>query len=100
MKPGRNKRMDDLIAEAGLVPFYRDAWVNPRTGRVDSRVLGERPAYRFLVAQDEWARTFAPLVPEGTRLEYGGWPVQPSDILSPGSIVFVKDERGEETDHG
>lgn len=85
-------RMDDLIREEGFVPFQRKPWINPYTGRRDSRVLGERPPYRFVVARDEWERTFAPLLIEpNLRLEYAGWPVEPDDTLAPGSIIFVDD---------
>jgi hypothetical protein len=88
--PRRIERMDELIAAEELWHFQREPWVNPRTGKTDSRVLGERPDYRFLVARDEWDRTFAPILTSPTmRLTYGGWPVEPDDSLSPGTIVFV-----------
>jgi hypothetical protein len=94
-EPRRIPRMDELIAEKGLRHFERKPWVNPRTGKVDDRVRGERPAYRFLVARDEWDRTFAPLLlNDSYQLTYGGWPVEPADFLRPGSIVFVEDSEG------
>lgn len=90
-EPRRVERMDDLIAAKGFRHFQREPWVNPWTGEVDDRVLGERPDYRFLVGRDEWERTFAPLLPDDhTRLEYGGWPVEPSDLIGPDTIVFVE----------
>jgi hypothetical protein len=92
MEPRRIPSMDELIAAEGMRHFERRPWVNLRTGKVDNRVLGDRPAYRFRVARDEWDRTFAPiLTSEMHRLEYGGWPVEPDDDLSPGTIVFVSE---------
>jgi hypothetical protein len=83
-------RLDALLAEKGVVRFQREPWANPRTGQVEPMVLGERPDLRFLVARDEWDRTFAPLLLEpNVRLEYGGFPVEPDDSLSAGSIVLV-----------
>lgn len=51
-EPSLFYRADELLAQQNLRPFERAAWVNPRTGRRDPRVVGEPPPLRWRVSQD------------------------------------------------
>ena len=86
-----------MLAERGLRPFERIPWVNPRTGEVNPRVLGEPLPLRWRVAPDRWYRLEAemhyryPDLPAGTEdlpAYLFGWPIESDPALTPGAIVL------------
>lgn len=90
-------RYQTILAEHGLTPFYREPWVNPRTGRVEPSVLGERPPMRWRVSRDEWDRLRAYVeevtgpstrASEAMQANLYGWPIDPDDALPPNRVVF------------
>ena len=91
---GTLQRYMTMLAERGLRPFHREPWVNPRTGYVEPRVLGERPAMQWRVSRDEWYRLEAWVrqmgMPVASDLpaQLFGWPIEPDPALPPRSIVF------------
>jgi len=89
-KPFRDKVLDALIAEAGLVHFQREPWVNPITDRVEHRVLGTPVRMQWRLGQDSWDRIVAPILRDDPRLQlyYGGWPIWLDASLPPGAVLF------------
>lgn len=100
----RIDRYMDILAQHGMRPFEREPWVNPRTGMVEPRVLGERPPMRWRVSPDEWYRLEAIVMDRYGWHAVGvdnsmlyGWPIESDATLPPNSVVF---ERAADTMEG
>lgn len=94
---GALQRYMTMLAERGLRPFHREPWINPRTGYVEPRVLGERPPMRWRVSADEWYRLETWVRQNGQPVAtflpatLFGWPIATDLRLPPRSIVFEAD---------
>ena len=93
-------RYYEMAAEAGVRPFERILWRNPRTQQIDLRVLGDPLPLRWRVSRDEWNRLRAWASTEwgwtvdskGIASTLMGWPIDPDDTLPPRSIVLEPSE--------
>jgi hypothetical protein len=86
-----------ILAACGLRPFERSPWINPQTGCVEPRVLGELLPLRWRVARDQWYRLHTE-----TRRRFGkpmsgtedlpstlyGWPIEVDSALFAGAIIL------------
>jgi hypothetical protein len=102
-EPSSFSRYAEMMDEHRMVPFHREPWVNPRTGKVDPRVLGPRPKMRWRVSQDEWDRLVEetrqfgwPMPVEQAHL--GGFPIAVDDALPPNSVIFEPSPASQETE--